>query len=567
MKKHLLRSAVSIATLIGLSACGGGGDGGGESGGGSGGTTYTYQAIDGYIQSGYVYVDYNGNMLADDDEFVGTTDAMGRITLPADAISHDVMVQIRAGETVDSDTGVATQDSMLIAERNNQLITPFSTLAKLANLSLDALALELGVDVDTLNSDFVSASVSSEEAMKVRVLARSKMRHLGSTLQESELKAADINAMGKKMFDYLGTVSGDISDLVLEMDGNGDVYHKVLSERYDIAGLKKRWVVDSWPADFTLCYGVPTASKIVISDCSFERFAVVDQRTGAIDAFGALDHGLSYESDWYIDGDYIVVFATGELADLTPPQYFNLALEPVEMPFPTKGFFKGVTYYSYTYYGDVAPIMEALAAGQESVTNVKDGSASPTFYLHSPAGVTYTISSDGKVTQGSTVASATVVNAVTLYHNADSAKPSVPPERITARWVGGNTFIVEANPNVGAARSLASYWYSYHAPSGTIRYIATLRTWPEAFRGMDAHSAVIYYSGGNLGSNEREHSFYQLDTRTGEVVASRLLDESTWNRSLKKVMMTPNGMFSFYNESVQEGDAPPVEYSWLIKLD
>ncbi|MEZ8827024.1 thrombospondin type 3 repeat-containing protein, partial [Vibrio amylolyticus] len=172
-----------------LTGCGGG-DGGSVSPSPTPSPTTTQQhydvtVIDGYLQNAHVFMDTNDNGQYDAGEPSGETLDGGAVSLEVpssiDSSAHLLYALATKENTVDESTGkLVTHDFVLTALPGSQVVTPLTTLtwintvknlvqstaknsgessetlaAEALALALETLSSELGVDVDSLQKDYV----------------------------------------------------------------------------------------------------------------------------------------------------------------------------------------------------------------------------------------------------------------------------------------------------------------------------------------------------------------------------------------------------------------------------
>lgn len=156
--------------------------------------THFLKAIDGYLVDAEVYIDRNENGLPDNDEKLKKlTNESGVIAIPVKDKGFDVIVEAIVGKTRDSDKGGTIDQSFrLVANGGGSVITPFTTIAKAQNKTLQELATELGYDVDVLSQDYIALKASNPEAKKVHLFARSVVgelnKNLGSDIFDKQIK-------------------------------------------------------------------------------------------------------------------------------------------------------------------------------------------------------------------------------------------------------------------------------------------------------------------------------------------------------------------------------------------
>lgn len=228
MKKiSLLAASMALA----LSGCGGS-----DSNATTSGTTLpadnskaVIKAIDGYLVDAEVYIDRNNNGIADSGELLPSlTDANGEITITADDTKYPVIVRAVAGKTYDTDKGGRiTQTVEMTAPAGSSVVTPFTTLAAIENLSLTELATKLNLPEAIIAGDYVASKANSEsaqEAKKAHVLARSLTLELGNTISESQNDSGELLTKSSEIITVVDTAvnNGDeLDDVLVTFDGSG----------------------------------------------------------------------------------------------------------------------------------------------------------------------------------------------------------------------------------------------------------------------------------------------------------------------------------------------------------
>jgi len=193
---------LGCALAVSLTACGGGGGGGSAGASTSTSTpaaanTLSGTAVDGYLQGARVFLDVNGNGLADAGEPAATTDANGRYSLDYSQVSSPILgMRVIVTGGVDTDTGHAFT-GLLTARADGsqagQLVSPLTSLVDALvaqGLGLDAarakVAAALGLSVADLATDPV-AGLASQPALYTRQVALQRaVQLLASAEQGSE---------------------------------------------------------------------------------------------------------------------------------------------------------------------------------------------------------------------------------------------------------------------------------------------------------------------------------------------------------------------------------------------
>jgi len=163
---------------------------------------YTLTAIDGYLAGVEIYADCDLDNLADSDVFLGLTDADGTLTVADNYRQCNMIARAIAGQSLDSALGVITHDYEMIASPGSNVVTPYTTLSVLANISLESLAQLLEYDITTISGDYIAAQTATnniivEEAEHLALLAELMTDSLAEHLSEtnSSKLIATINAL------------------------------------------------------------------------------------------------------------------------------------------------------------------------------------------------------------------------------------------------------------------------------------------------------------------------------------------------------------------------------------
>ncbi|KAB2823588.1 hypothetical protein [Aliivibrio finisterrensis] len=183
--------------------------------------THFLKAIDGYLVDAEVYIDRNGNGIPEDDEKLKQlTNESGVIGIPVKDRDFDIIVEAIVGKTRDSDKGGTIDQSFrLVANGSGSVITPFTTIAKAQNKTLQELATELGYDVEVLSQDYIALKASNPEAKKVHLFARSVVgelnKDLGSDIFDKQIKTI------KDEIDTLVNKDEDLDSLNIYLSDTG----------------------------------------------------------------------------------------------------------------------------------------------------------------------------------------------------------------------------------------------------------------------------------------------------------------------------------------------------------
>ncbi|MBL8433544.1 MAG: hypothetical protein JNL99_01285 [Zoogloea sp.] len=191
--------AATCLTLL-LAACGGGGGGGSTTNAAPASATLSGTAVDGYLKGATVFLDVNGNGLADAGEPSTLTDDTGRYALDVSAVARPVNgLRIVATGGVDTDTGYAFTgklSSRADDATNGQLVSPLTSLVDALvsqGLSVaaarDKVAQALGMTAADLSTDPVAA-VASQPAIYTRQIALQRAVQLLASANSRENESA-----------------------------------------------------------------------------------------------------------------------------------------------------------------------------------------------------------------------------------------------------------------------------------------------------------------------------------------------------------------------------------------
>ncbi|WP_439145958.1 hypothetical protein [Vibrio sp.] len=139
----------------------------------------TLTALDGYLENAQVYVDTNANKNLDsDDELLGLTKTGGKFEMSAVHSDKTLFVKAIAGQTLDTDRGMVTQDFILASQAGSKVVSPMTNavmdIVVEESLSFEAaqkkVALsfkELTDDTSLIFGDYLLDSSSTSQALKV----------------------------------------------------------------------------------------------------------------------------------------------------------------------------------------------------------------------------------------------------------------------------------------------------------------------------------------------------------------------------------------------------------------
>jgi len=97
--------------------------------------------VDGYLENSQVFIDVNGNYIADDSEPKGVTDNLGKVSLNVTSLenysTYPVVVKALAGETKDSDHQTVIDNDFILVTPGGQQ-TVISPITSLVNLIIES---------------------------------------------------------------------------------------------------------------------------------------------------------------------------------------------------------------------------------------------------------------------------------------------------------------------------------------------------------------------------------------------------------------------------------------------
>ncbi|HIF9373781.1 TPA: hypothetical protein ACX6RV_003991 [Photobacterium damselae] len=212
--------ATSIISIFTLSGCGGGDndnklpivDN----------ATKTIKVIDGYLSDAEICVDINANTVCEKSEIIGHTKSDGSFQLTKTQSNYPIIANIISGKTKDSDIdGLAVlQSYSMYALESDIVVTPFTTLAKIKNISISDLASELELPEDVISGDYIALKKHNSDGIKAhyiaRALAAAKMPMDVSTINEiiNESKRRILHSINNNTLDEL-----DNKLLIINDDG------------------------------------------------------------------------------------------------------------------------------------------------------------------------------------------------------------------------------------------------------------------------------------------------------------------------------------------------------------
>ncbi len=237
---------VASALAAALTACGGGGGSGTAAPASS---SLSGSAVDGYLKGATVFLDVNGNGLADAGEPTATTDDVGRYRLDYATLSVPVAgLRVIVSGGIDTDTGYAFAGRLSTradGAATGQLVSPLTSLVDALvaqGLTLDAararVAAALGLNVADLSTDPL-AVLASQPALYTRQLALQRAVQLLASANAGSAETA--HAAQERMLRALADVvvaqrgSATVGELVARVSASESASAKALADAVESA--------------------------------------------------------------------------------------------------------------------------------------------------------------------------------------------------------------------------------------------------------------------------------------------------------------------------------------------
>ncbi|MFT6926805.1 MAG: hypothetical protein ACJAZP_002425 [Psychromonas sp.] len=177
----------------------------------------TYTVIDGYLSAAEVYVISPTDNIK---TLIGETDANGQIQISDEYKEYAVIAKIIAGHTTDSDhAGFVTKNYEMRGTANSVVVTPFTTLAYMNQISISELAVVLQLDEADVGGDYVKTADG-----KAYLVARTLATQFDA---DSSNDAADVDALQTLASDaasyidsFLPVMGDDLNNIELKIDTN-----------------------------------------------------------------------------------------------------------------------------------------------------------------------------------------------------------------------------------------------------------------------------------------------------------------------------------------------------------
>lgn len=558
--------AVTITSVLALAGCNSSDDSSTESSTLPQTSTVEYRAIDGYLGNALVAVDYNANGVIDGGEEKGRTDSSGTITLSESDLNYDVIVQVIAGETTDSDLdgGLVSETRELVAKSGTQQITPFTTLAYLRGMDLESLANELNIDYEQITSDFVANSHHRAHALN-----RSLHQLLGASLADSNKIHETIFNNAIRIKEHLDSfdLDDDLVDVVVVIDADdnlsvstpnvatgGDFNLPALSQKWE----QKDYTDINWTAaygyqEFHPCYPVLWDDRLLVGNCYGNKYITLDVESGEV--LAASPNVESYY--FYIDGDYVVLTdrdgATTSYLDKelnsAQPSSSDLKREDDELVlvYPYHHLYRGddAEIASYVTYNRFAHRNEHVVAGELN-------------YYDPDTGILHKVSSNGVDRQTQYDTKADIVTRVTKIQNDNAdLNWSTSEDDVYVDHLVDGIFIVRVDTEYG----YISNDFHYYVNGNDIVYLGQFYH-GDWYLGADKNH-VIHYSTFSYFENPEDldvthadHEMRQFSLENGELVNFHTETRDNLPATLYGQLHTELGIFSTSDS-----------YSTVIRLD
>ncbi|KJF92875.1 hypothetical protein [Photobacterium angustum] len=200
-------------------------------------STITIQAIDGYLANADICIDRNDNNVCDTNEQLDVkTDKNGKAEISKEDSKFNIIVSAKASVTSDSDkSGKLGNDFQYIVsasdniENNTISVTPFTTMAHTKDITLEALADELNLPLNTIAGDYVAQKESDDNAQKVHAIARSITTTLPKTIAAIDAdKLVKTTTDISKILDEKINNKEDLNTINIEFDEKGQAVSKAI---------------------------------------------------------------------------------------------------------------------------------------------------------------------------------------------------------------------------------------------------------------------------------------------------------------------------------------------------
>ncbi|PSV20096.1 hypothetical protein C0W44_13895 [Photobacterium leiognathi subsp. mandapamensis] len=249
----------------------------------------TIKAIDGYLANAEICIDRNNNNACDTDEKLTVkTDKNGEAKISKADAKFNIIVSAKASVTSDSDkSGKLGNDFQYIvsasdnAENKTISVTPFTTMAHTKNITLEALASELNLPLNTIAGDYVAQKENDENAQKVHAIARSITTTLPTTIAAINAdKLVKTTADISKILDDKINNKEDLNNINIEFDEKGQAVSKEIytTASYFAVG-EEMWAVSLNKA-YATEEGIDYAKVIFANTLEMTRYNTNETSTG-----------------------------------------------------------------------------------------------------------------------------------------------------------------------------------------------------------------------------------------------------------------------------------------------
>ncbi|WP_305813176.1 hypothetical protein [Photobacterium leiognathi] len=249
----------------------------------------TIKAIDGYLANAEICIDRNNNNACDTDEKLTVkTDKNGEAKISKEDAKFNIIVSAKASVTSDSDkSGKLGNDFQYIVSASNNIenktisVTPFTTMAHTKDITLEALASELDLPLNTIAGDYVAQKESDDNAQKVHAIARSITTTLPTTIASIDAdKLVKTTTDISKILDEKINNKENLNNINIEFDEKGQAVSKEIytTASYFAAG-EEMWAVRLNKA-FATQEGIDHAKVISAHTLEMTRYNTGKTSTG-----------------------------------------------------------------------------------------------------------------------------------------------------------------------------------------------------------------------------------------------------------------------------------------------
>ncbi|GAD31187.1 conserved hypothetical protein [Photobacterium leiognathi lrivu.4.1] len=249
----------------------------------------TIKAIDGYLANAEICIDRNNNNACDTDEKLTVkTDKNGEAKISKEDAKFNIIVSAKASVTSDSDkSGKLGNDFQYIVSASDNIenktisVTPFTTMAHTKDITLEALASELDLPLNTIAGDYVAQKESDDNAQKVHAIARSITTTLPTTIASIDAdKLVKTTADISKILDEKINNKEDLNNINIEFDEKGQAVSKeIYTTASYFAASEEMWAVSLNKA-YATQEGIDHAKVISANTLEMTRYNTNETSTG-----------------------------------------------------------------------------------------------------------------------------------------------------------------------------------------------------------------------------------------------------------------------------------------------